>query len=283
MSGQMAGSWISGTPSAILRQQESSRRYYQRPDATYVHVDPTLESLSAWSGSARVSINSGPYIVHGDTWATSPGFEVNDLGFQNRADAVGFQSGFTWRKLSPDQLSRDATLNDQDLVLGLRPPARAVLCLGLRWGCGRASIRGILTGGVWLQGLYPSYRHEISGTPWRRSWLMACVRSCDSGWRGSARGPPMVTSGRWCPTRPGERDVHARNREVSREFFPGGRPTRHSACLAAAGESPIPTAGVLPPALLGPLERLVSTGHVAYVDHRSHDMKAVILGGGVGT
>src|SRR5262249_42667795 len=109
--GQMAGSWISGTPSAILKQQESSRRYYQRPDATYVHLDPTLESLSGWSGAAGLRNNNGPFIVHSDAWATSPGFEVNDLGFQNRADVIGFQSGFSWRNPSPDRLSRERNVD----------------------------------------------------------------------------------------------------------------------------------------------------------------------------
>src|SRR4029450_2907063 len=48
VSGQIAGSWIAGSTSALLEQQVSSRRYYQRPDAEYLAVDPTADSLSGW-------------------------------------------------------------------------------------------------------------------------------------------------------------------------------------------------------------------------------------------
>jgi hypothetical protein len=111
VSGQMAGSWLEGTPSAILKQQRSSRRYYQRPDADYVHEDPTAVSLSGWSGAAGLRNNNGPLTVHGDLWATNPGFEVNDLGFQNRADVSGASTGFNWRKLAPDRLTRERQID----------------------------------------------------------------------------------------------------------------------------------------------------------------------------
>jgi hypothetical protein len=110
MSGQMTGSWIGGTPSAILRQQQSSRRYYQRPDATHVYLDPTADSLNGWSGGAGIRRTARNFRVNGSVWATSPGFEANDLGFQSRADVIGTRAGFTWKKYTPDRFTREREL-----------------------------------------------------------------------------------------------------------------------------------------------------------------------------
>jgi hypothetical protein len=111
VTGQMSASWIEGTAPALLRQQTSSRRYYQRPDAEYVRLDPTRDSLTGWSGALGLRNNHGPFTVSGDLWGTSPGFEANDLGFQNRADIAGAATGFTWKKLAPDRLTRERKLD----------------------------------------------------------------------------------------------------------------------------------------------------------------------------
>ncbi|MCP3962509.1 MAG: carbohydrate binding family 9 domain-containing protein [bacterium] len=85
---------INGSQEAILGAQESSARYYQRPDNDYVTLDPTRTSLSGHSGSARLTRTSNHELVFqtGFAWR-SPGFEINDLGFMRAADGI---NQFTW-------------------------------------------------------------------------------------------------------------------------------------------------------------------------------------------
>ncbi len=85
---------ISGSPEAILEAQESSARYYQRPDNDYVTLDPSRTSLSGHAGSLRLRRTSNHELVFqtGVAWR-SPGFEINDLGFMRAADGV---NQFTW-------------------------------------------------------------------------------------------------------------------------------------------------------------------------------------------
>jgi hypothetical protein len=47
---------------AITRLQLAPQRYYQRPDASHLHLDPDATSLSGFSG--RVSVNRNSGLVH---------------------------------------------------------------------------------------------------------------------------------------------------------------------------------------------------------------------------
>ncbi len=87
-------SQLRGSSEAILEAQESSARYYQRPDNDYVTLDPSRTSLSGHAGSLRLSRTSNHQLVFqtGAAWR-SPGFEINDLGFMRAADGI---NQFTW-------------------------------------------------------------------------------------------------------------------------------------------------------------------------------------------
>jgi hypothetical protein len=87
-------SHVRGDEEAILDDQTSSARYFQRPDADYIEVDSTRTSLSGYAGSARFGRRSSGRIrfESGVAWR-SPGFEINDIGFMRRADEV---NQFTW-------------------------------------------------------------------------------------------------------------------------------------------------------------------------------------------
>jgi hypothetical protein len=50
-----AFSLVRGSQEALLRTQMSSLRYYQRPDATHVELDPTRRSLSGHAGTLTFS------------------------------------------------------------------------------------------------------------------------------------------------------------------------------------------------------------------------------------
>lgn len=88
LKGYATGSFIHGSESAIAQQQLSSRRYYQRPDATHLNYDDTLTSLSGWAARTMLNKQKGAYRLNAAFGAISPGYEINDLGFQNRADNI---------------------------------------------------------------------------------------------------------------------------------------------------------------------------------------------------
>jgi hypothetical protein len=96
VSGQAAFSRVSGSPTAIELEQLSSRRYFQRPDVSYVRLNPEDTSLAGWNLGTSIGARSGAIRPRFGVFATSPGFEINDLGFQTRADLFGFTTGIDW-------------------------------------------------------------------------------------------------------------------------------------------------------------------------------------------
>jgi hypothetical protein len=108
--GGLSGSTVRGSRGAVLRLQRAEQRYYQRPDASYVTLDPAATSLSGWSGRANVHKNTGNVLFDAGVWGISPGFEPNDLGFETQTDRGGGHGMVTFRKLTPDGLTRSRQL-----------------------------------------------------------------------------------------------------------------------------------------------------------------------------
>lgn len=91
---QVLGSHVHGDPAAIAVTQTASQRYYQRPDAEHLSFDPTRTRLEGVALQANVG-RFGGKSWRGATGfeARSPGFEINDLGFQHWADGM---TAFAW-------------------------------------------------------------------------------------------------------------------------------------------------------------------------------------------
>jgi len=89
-----AFSHVKGTPEAILETQQSPLRYFQRPDAGHVTLDPGRTSLTGHGGNLNVGkLGKGHFrYIAGLTWR-SPGLELNDMGYLRQAD-VAMQ--FVW-------------------------------------------------------------------------------------------------------------------------------------------------------------------------------------------
>jgi len=107
--GGVAGSWVRGTTQAITRVQLAEQRYYQRPDASHVTLDPAATSISGWTGQANLNRNSGNMTVNLGIWGMSPGLEVNDAGYSTQTDRAGAHAMVQFRKLTPDSWTRERT------------------------------------------------------------------------------------------------------------------------------------------------------------------------------
>jgi len=110
--GWLSGSHVRGSETAIDNTQRSSARYYQRPDNEHVTYDPTRTSLSGFAGQLVVGKHAGDKFV----WATgadtrSPGYEVNDAGYQREADRTIQFLWFQFRWLQPGKVFRRAQVN----------------------------------------------------------------------------------------------------------------------------------------------------------------------------
>ena len=106
LTGKMSGSRVRGSTTAIEKLQRSAQRYFQRPDAPQVLLDPTRTSLSGFAGRIYLNRNSGVWRLNAALWGVSPGFESNDLGFHRSGDRAGGHAVLLWRKQEPDQWTR---------------------------------------------------------------------------------------------------------------------------------------------------------------------------------
>ncbi|MGD8727060.1 MAG: DUF5916 domain-containing protein, partial [Gemmatimonadales bacterium] len=132
--GWFSGSHVRGSETAIAEAQLSSARYYQRPDADHVTYDPTRTSLTGFAGQLVFGKHAGDRYV----WATgfdtrTPGYEVNDAGYQREADRTVQFAWLQLRWLQPGKIFRRAQINfNQHSVW--------------TWGWERAAIGGNVNG-----------------------------------------------------------------------------------------------------------------------------------------
>ncbi len=113
---------ISGTPEAIARAQNSSARYFQRPDREHGsngfftdRFDETLTSMRGWGLYSRVAKDAGDWQWEAAVNARSPGFENNDIAFLTRTDYVWMNANLSRSWTTPGSWYRDifATIGSQ--------------------------------------------------------------------------------------------------------------------------------------------------------------------------
>jgi len=89
----LAMSHVTGSERAILRTQLHPSRYFQRPDAPHLELDSSRTSLGGYAGKFIAGMSEGKINAFAGILATSPGFEVNDLGFMRSVDNI---NEFIW-------------------------------------------------------------------------------------------------------------------------------------------------------------------------------------------
>ncbi len=161
----VVASRIEGSPEAMLRQQRSSRRYYQRPDADHVELDPARTSLSGITAGINHSKMAGNWLWDVDYSYASPGVELNDLGFQRSADFHFIGGNIRHRQTEPGRLFHNWTL-------------------------------GIEQSGVWNTGGIHTFSESgvFGGVTWKNFWssefaLEYSPRALDDG---ATRGGPLT-------------------------------------------------------------------------------------------
>lgn len=91
--GSIVASDIEGSPAAIARAERSSAHFFQRPDRRVtrdglfgVRYDTTATALRGYGLYTRLAKENGDWLWETAQNWRSPGFEVNDLAFLDRAD-----------------------------------------------------------------------------------------------------------------------------------------------------------------------------------------------------
>lgn len=107
LSSSLSPSYVTGDPAAILRTQQTSTRYFQRPDADHLEVDSTATSLAGYYAMMELNKQAGTWTGRLGLGATSPGYEVNDIGFQSYADRLIVDTHFQYADLEPGRYLRE--------------------------------------------------------------------------------------------------------------------------------------------------------------------------------
>jgi hypothetical protein len=80
---------VQGDPTAIDELQRNNVHSFQRPDSDVLTYDPARTSLGGQAGSLSLNKISGQTTRFQSVAAfKTPGFEINDLGFMQRADEI---------------------------------------------------------------------------------------------------------------------------------------------------------------------------------------------------
>lgn len=102
LSGTASLTNVNGSRESILQTQKSSARYYDRVDADYLSVDPNKTSLTGYASELSFAKYGGEHWRGSLTYSmVTPGYEVNDIGFENRADYHALSYYVSYQESSP--------------------------------------------------------------------------------------------------------------------------------------------------------------------------------------
>ncbi len=107
------GAWggltsVSGSQTRMLGLQESSRHYFQRPDADHVSLDSNLTTLTGWAGRVNLNKENGKFMLNAALGINSPEFESNDMGISSNTDVINKHLVIGYRWTEPKNFYRAA-------------------------------------------------------------------------------------------------------------------------------------------------------------------------------
>jgi hypothetical protein len=107
LEGFLGGSHIRGTEAVIAAAQRAPYVYMQRPDADHLDYDPARTALTGFSGEASLARRWGRHWnARLQAGAISPGYDVNDLGFQRRGDRIDADMFVNFSETRPGEVFR---------------------------------------------------------------------------------------------------------------------------------------------------------------------------------
>jgi hypothetical protein len=104
--GSFSPSFVSGSAAAIAATQRSSNHFFQRPDARNLHYDPDATSLAGYRVQLDGGKRTGNWTGNVAMTASSPGYEINDFGFQTSTDRIVLDPNVTYEHTRPGRLFR---------------------------------------------------------------------------------------------------------------------------------------------------------------------------------
>jgi hypothetical protein len=112
VAGNAEFSYVKGKKEALLATQQSSARYFQRPDADHVSLDSSLTSLAGYGGTIKTGRSSNKKLQF-ETSLTlrSPGLEFNDIGYMRYADIIHHGTWVGYYLREPFSVFRNFYLN----------------------------------------------------------------------------------------------------------------------------------------------------------------------------
>jgi hypothetical protein len=146
--GYWVGSSVRGSAAAITRIEENSRHYFQRPDLTSAALDSSPTSLDGAAGSISINKIGGEHTRFNSSVSfKSPGFDINDVGYLQRADQRSMNNWFQIRSDTPNRWFRSRAINFNQWATWNNDGDRL-------WGGGNINAHGVFannwsTGGGW--------------------------------------------------------------------------------------------------------------------------------------
>jgi len=105
-------SYVTGSEEALIHTQESSARYFQRPDNDYTKLDSDRTSLAGHGGTVAIGgFANGHWRYAGFIFWKSPGLELNDIGFMTNTDRIMQVFWAGYRIWEPFSIFRELNIN----------------------------------------------------------------------------------------------------------------------------------------------------------------------------
>jgi len=118
VSGLLLGSYLAGAAPAVEKVLHGPGHFFQRPDASYLHDDPTRTSIGGAAGQLKLWKVGGVFKGGVTGYVVSPGFELNDLGFQRNADWAIATGWLNYERFRPGRFIRRWAVGSNQIGAG---------------------------------------------------------------------------------------------------------------------------------------------------------------------
>jgi hypothetical protein len=112
------GTRLSGDPAAIARVAEEPDHLFQRPDARGLPRAPYGDRLEGIAAETRISRIAGAFLWDVVGRGVSPGFDVDELGFQRASDWLLLAGDWKYERFHPGRRIRAWSVGSSNLGVG---------------------------------------------------------------------------------------------------------------------------------------------------------------------